>query len=520
MNEDDFIDDSGNESPDLEYETDASFEDEFGCEEDSDDDVDLIGSLNEEDLDPEDVSESGYDFKILKPDEIMEDMMKAVREVHEVTQIPMTTVRILLHYFQWNQDKVISRYFSENPEAMFAEAGVLVPVSDEVPFNPDPSSAGEETFCEVCYLSLPMADMICLIQCGHVFCKQCWTDYFCFKINDDGSSLAFKCQMPGCQVLVDDQTVISLIKGQTKVRYQQLVTNSFVQCNRLLKWCPSPTCTNAIQVLYVEAGLIRCSCSHTFCFACVERWHDPLNCDLLKKWLKKCADDSETAHWMTAHTKVCPKCETRIEKNGGCNHMTCLNRSCGHHFCWVCLGEWRDHDYYKCTHYKEDTDKDTKANQSKLVLERYLFHYERYANHEKSLKFNHELYATTEEKMEVMQSKGMYYNDVQYLKKAVDVLCETRRALMYTYAFAFSVTKNTQREIFEDNQRDLEEAIEQLTELCESKLDLDDQDITLATLVDLKQKIQNKYKYCDGRRTKLVKHIQEGYENNWWKYSI
>merc|ERR1712038_73570 len=85
MNEDEFIDDSGNESPDLEYETDdGSFDDEYGYEEDSDDDVDLIGSLNEEELEPEDVSESGYDFKILKPDEIMEDMMKAIREVHEV----------------------------------------------------------------------------------------------------------------------------------------------------------------------------------------------------------------------------------------------------------------------------------------------------------------------------------------------------------------------------------------------------------------------------------------------------
>ncbi|EKX40047.1 hypothetical protein GUITHDRAFT_113785 [Guillardia theta CCMP2712] len=45
-------------------------------------------------------------------------------------------------------------------------------------------------------------------------------------------------------------------------------------------------------------------------------------------------------------TKPCTKCEYRIQKMGGCNHMTC--RKCGHQFCWMCLGAWASHSYTSC----------------------------------------------------------------------------------------------------------------------------------------------------------------------------
>ncbi len=43
-------------------------------------------------------------------------------------------------------------------------------------------------------------------------------------------------------------------------------------------------------------------------------------------------------------TARCPRCAVPIEKNGGCNHMTCLSSGavgCGHQFCWVCRTPWR-----------------------------------------------------------------------------------------------------------------------------------------------------------------------------------
>ncbi|KAJ7932834.1 hypothetical protein B0H13DRAFT_1954860 [Mycena leptocephala] len=38
--------------------------------------------------------------------------------------------------------------------------------------------------------------------------------------------------------------------------------------------------------------------------------------------------------------KQCPHCHADIEKNGGCNHMTCF--FCKTHICWICLKTFSD----------------------------------------------------------------------------------------------------------------------------------------------------------------------------------
>lgn len=127
-----------------------------------------------------------------------------------------------------------------------------------------------------------------------------------------------------------------------------------------------------------------------------------------------------------------------------------------------------------------------------------------------SLKFEYKLYNSVKVKMEEMQQHNMswievccqhfvsvlhsnrhfvslYLVQVQFLKKAVDILCQCRQTLMYTYVFAYYLKKNNQSMIFEDNQKDLESATEKLSEYLE-------RDITSENLNDIKQKVQDKYR--------------------------
>jgi len=43
--------------------------------------------------------------------------------------------------------------------------------------------------------------------------------------------------------------------------------------------------------------------------------------------------------WNGSNMQACPECHTIIQKQSGCNHMTCQPGAggCGHNFCWVCL---------------------------------------------------------------------------------------------------------------------------------------------------------------------------------------
>ncbi|KFO99521.1 E3 ubiquitin-protein ligase ARIH1, partial [Calypte anna] len=300
--------------------------------------------------------------------------------------------------------------------------------------------------------------------------------------------------------------------SKVKLKYQHLITNSFVECNRLLKWCPAPDCHHVVKVQYPDAKPVRCKCGRQFCFNCGENWHDPVKCKWLKKWIKKCDDDSETSNWIAANTKECPKCHVTIEKDGGCNHMVCRNQNCKAEFCWVCLGPWEPHGsaWYNCNCYNEDDARDVQER-SRAALQRYLFYCNRYMNHMQSLRFEHKLYSQVKQKMEEMQQHNMSWIKVQFLKKAVDVLCQCRATLMYTYVFAFYLKKNNQSIIFENNQADLENATEVLSGYLE-------RDISQDSLQDIKQKVQDKYRYCESRRRVLLQHVHEGYKKDLWEY--
>jgi len=465
-----------------------------------------------------------FKYEVLCPDKLNQAMNKDIEEINNIINppLPVATISVLLNHLKWDKQRLFELYY-EDPDKLFKEAKISRPKPTKVKHagKGKRSTAIENVFCEICFSKSPKSNMTKLPECEHLYCNECWSSYLRNKIVDDGVGSMIFCPETACDVLVDSLTVCRLLKDDKKAQktYNYLVSDNFVTKNCLMKWCPAPDCPNAIKVDTADAKPAACNCGHTFCFSCAQNWHSPVSCKLLKKWIKKCQDDSETANWMSSNTKDCPKCDSTIEKNGGCNHMIC--RKCKYDFCWMCLKEWKSHnDYYNCNKYDKDEAAEAKKSESRAALQRYMFYYERYVNHSKSLKFQEDLKDKVENIMKYLQDKeNMTWSEVQFLQKAFETLRECRRVLMHTYIFAFYIQKNNHIEMFENNQRDLEIAVEKL---CEN---LERQDLASMDSQDMKVKVQDITRYCASRNKALLDHVDEGFErgekcgtDKWWVF--
>ncbi|KAI8607651.1 hypothetical protein BC830DRAFT_1072774, partial [Chytriomyces sp. MP71] len=234
-----------------------------------------------------------------------------------------------------------------------------------------------------------------------------------------------------------------------------------------------------------------------FCFGCSLADHRPTPCGLIKLWLRKCADDSETSNWICANTKECPRCQTAIEKNGGCNHMKCYK--CQKDFCWICPVEWTSYSH-QCSKFLEEPS-ETSKTQSRSALQRYLHYFTRFANHEQSAKLDAQLSEKIATRMLAMQDcADMSWIEAQFLARAKGTLLAARNTLKWTYCLAFYLDKGSNRALlFEDNQADLEGAVEALSGLLESEGFDDPQKVP-----ELRKNILDKAVYVGKRRDVLL----------------
>ena len=113
----------------------------------------------------------------------------------------------------------------------------------------------------------------------------------------------------------------------------------------------------------------------------------------------------------------------------------------------------------------------------------------------------------------MQHSSELSWIEVQFLKKAVHVLLESRQVLTWTYCFAYYLARNNHTELFEDNQRDLEMAVEQLSELLETPLEAE-------KIAEMKQHVLDKTAYVSSRREVLLSDTCRGLLEGRWEYQV
>ena len=278
-----------------------------------------------------------------------------IGQMAALLEVGKLNASILLRKLKWNAERLLENYY-EDPDAMLAASGISEAVKRQ---RSAESGASELVTCGVCFDEVPHTDASAS-RCGHQFCNECWQGHLTCQIGD-GNAHAIRCMAaPACPVLVEPAMVQALVDAQTFAKFARFAQKQFVDDNPYLKWCPAPDCANAIKVSDLSRTEVQCSCGMLFCFRCSREQHFPLTCQQLTEWEDKNASDSGTGQWMQVNTKRCKKCNAMIEKNGGCNWISCR---CGHAFCFFCFCTDHGHHGQPCN---KPPSKDESKAQSEL----------------------------------------------------------------------------------------------------------------------------------------------------------
>uniref|UniRef100_A0A8C5V0W2 E3 ubiquitin-protein ligase ARIH2 n=1 Tax=Microcebus murinus TaxID=30608 RepID=A0A8C5V0W2_MICMU len=402
-----------------------------------------------------------YQFTCLTYKESESALNEHMTSLASVLKVSHSVAKLILVNFHWQVSEILDRYKS-NSAQLLVEARV----------QPNPSKHSHthpSHHCAVCMQFVRKENLLSL-ACQHQFCRS--------LLVKDGVVWGVSCMAQDCPLRTPEDFVFPLLPNEElRDKYRRYLFRDYVESHYQLQLCPGADCPMVIRVQEPRARRVQCNrCNEVFCFKCRQMYHAPTDCATIRKWLTKCADDSETANYISAHTKDCPKCNICIEKNGGCNHMQCSK--CKHDFCWMCLGDWKTHgsEYYECSRYKENPDivNQSQQAQAREALKKYLFYFERWENHNKSLQLEAQTYQRIHEKIQerVMNNLGTWI-DWQYLQNAAKLLAKVsttslfqspcRYTLQYTYPYAYYMESGPRKKLFEYQQAQLEAEIENLS---------------------------------------------------------
>lgn len=471
-------------SDDDEYEYDYSDDEEYEFE-NEDDEMDwnpssTAGIASENPNAAPTMSGIQKGIRILAAEELVPDMKRRIKDVSEILGMPTAAAAVLLRQHKWSKDW-LCEVFYEDSERILKKCGVYNRCNPKVPPKTD------DNCCSICYDDMEEGSKMAM-PCGHEFCMDCWKDFCVNAIQQEGpSSVYLTCPEANCKEIV---TEVEMAKAAPEhlQKYETFQLRNFVESNTLTRWCPGAgceriACAPTASAMEQEGNLAHCDgCCTSFCLICGEEPHAPAGCKELARWNEKCRNESETANWILANTKSCPKCASRIEKNQGCNHITC--QRCKHEFCWICCGDWASHGantggYYRCNRYDPNNasnpDDTSDAAKAKRELDRYLHYYKRYHAHAEAQRFAKKQLKETESRMVLLQesSDNSKWTDVEFLKTANEQLVECRKVLKYTYVYAYYMnpSKTMEKERFENHQEMLEKFTENLSEQSEKPLD-------------------------------------------------
>lgn len=459
---------------DEEYYDDYEDEEE---EENKENSEDFEG--NEEQYDDgemeEEISESNasgnFSYSIIEPQIVDGNRSKCILELHKFVEeygLKIAEYKLLkvLQKTHWNTEA--AKNFMKDNLYELNESINTNPIDPTTPFVP----------CEICWSEEAKEKMVGL-ECQHLCCVQCFREYLKNSVKSDVKAAVFlTCPSEGCPCIVSLGLFERHLDYQDLDRLKRFTRRCFVDSSYNLTLCIQADCQNTFFLKFdgsdkekLAQADLWCSCLASRCLKCEREAHMPVPCGLFEMWLKKIEgkDDSVTNAWIKSNTKPCPKCKVQIEKNQGCMHMTCMK--CRYEFCWLCMGDWKQHGaqtggFYSCNQFKGD---DKSHDVEKKELEKFNHYSSRYIEHAKSCKIA---------KKKLQELKLLFENNPKFNCQSSNMFdpfisaqttsLHARQTVTCSYGLSFQVKNDVSRDLLDMNLYYLEKSLENLDKFLEN----------------------------------------------------
>lgn len=168
-------------------------------------------------------------------------------------------------------------------------------------------------------------------------CLQQWIDE---ALDNKGYD---KITCPECSAPFQHRDVKKCATKPQFERYDRLATQAVVSSIPNFRWCLNSRCKSG-QIHHDDSPIFVCTaCGFKHCVIHTIPWHEGETCadyNYRVSGQKTRDEDDASKKLIDQISKKCPGplCGANIEKNKGCDHMTC--RKCKHEFCWVCMADY------------------------------------------------------------------------------------------------------------------------------------------------------------------------------------
>jgi len=198
--------------------------------------------------------------------------------------------------------------------------------------------------CHIC-LNENQSSFISL-PCSCSACSDCLSQWITLNTLENQYTLesTFTCMTSDCQKDLSLKEIYHTMPKTHKEQIDEALLQVYLTNEQDIRKCPNPHCK--------YAGTIdpRSHCKENLqCEACGTTWRDKKQVtkrEKVREWIKNGPKSQKNELfswvWSKRKTKKCPSCRVKIEKNGGCNHMTC--KKCCHEFCWICKQRHPNHN--------------------------------------------------------------------------------------------------------------------------------------------------------------------------------